>query len=263
MAKMIDHKTIVYLDKDKNEHKVILDPVLADSGTNIELISEETALKLAALGIIEMYVREDNGSLGYVMFGKEDAKAEIIAFVYCKGLLNRIAVVRGINVNLFSISWFTQERDMTVTFTKQFMDCKYNDILITRGFYIPDMQMYSFDIIELLWLPDPRKQIGVGASTLGEDYRAYASRKKERFSMQGVRIATEWHNDVGHIPYSIMGDNISTNAWPCRTGTSLAIIRELERRKACVTCALTRWTQITYEGSGIPLTTNPKDIAKY
>ena len=74
----------------------------------------------------------------------------------------------------------------------------------------------------------------------------------------------EWHEHAGHIPYSTMADNVEAGAWAMRDGGfNVPLLRELSRRKSCILCALTQWPQVTHEGSGIPLTINPKDIGKY
>ena len=111
-------------------------------------------------------MREDSGPLGNVQFGKRDAKSRIVALVFGKGLTKKNAVVEGVDMNLFSIALFTRELELTVVFSRNFMDVMLENRMVTRGLYCEELRMYTFDILELLTLPDPRVEFIPGASTL-------------------------------------------------------------------------------------------------
>ena len=83
----------------------------------------------------------------------------------------------------------------------------------------------------------------------GESYTA--RRVKPRFTAQAVRLGRQFHANCKHPPYSTMADNLECGAWPSpHELVTPQLMRFIGSLNDCALCAVTRWNQITYEGSG-------------
>ena len=89
------------------------------------------------------------------------------------------------------------------------------------------------------------------------------ARKVARFKTSAIAKALQLHKNLGCLPFSTMASQIAINAWNVDPEITPALLRELERRKLCVVCGLTRWRQETHEGTGVPLAVSTDDIGKY
>lgn len=230
-----------------------------DSGTNISLISLKTHHELTKMGINGQALAErtDAVDLGFVQFGKSGAQSKILLIIKAGGLLETYAVVEDVDVNLTSVGWFTQARDMVVSFNKHTVDCIYKDRLIIQGLYDDSIGMYTFDLIELITTTDPR------IPDSDQPNQALTAKRYHRFKQDAIAKCIAIHQHIGCIPFSTMADNVEEGAWIVDADITPALLRELARRKSCIICAVTRWHQQTFEGSGIPLALSETDVGKF
>ena len=235
---------------------------IIDTGTNITVSSKAVATELGKLGLLKIIERKSpTNDLGRVRFGKKDAVAEILMIVKGGGAVDWIAIVDEIDVCLISVGWFTQARDMEVSFDKHSCKLKYKDTIVLEGVYDDSLGMYTLDMLELITAPDPR--IAIIAKELQVD-QCYAARRVQRFRQAVVIKALALHRHTGCLPFETMAICIERKAWGgIDPGITPALCRELGRKKACLVCALCRWRQEVFEGTGIKPSYSKKDIGKY
>jgi hypothetical protein len=255
--------------KDKDDPEI---PTYCDSGSNVNVTSLETALWLEDLGFVYK-VREPGEEKDFIVFGKKEAKSEIIGYVEGEGLIDRLAVVKDIEANLISADTFTQ-RGMDVVFRKNDVLIMQGETMRFRGERDSQSALYKLDIVDLLMTPgdedgattdesesesESESEIEIESESdrrargkAGHKWRAaYTARAKPRFKAQAIRRAMELHRHMKHIPLAIMALNIECGAW---TGLDPMItpqlLRELAAQNRCIVCAAARWNQKVHHGSG-------------
>ena len=230
---------------------------IIDSGTNIHVASLQVMEELRRLGVLTIVHTAASGlDLGTVRFGKRGAVARILFIIQGGGCIETVAVVEDIDVCLTSVAWFTRHRDMQVTFSKDTVDFTYKGALVIRGEYDDGLGMCTLDMVELILAPNP-------CLAGSKEAMALTARKHTRFSQQAISKALQLHKNLGCLPFSTMASQIAVGAWNVDADITEALLRELERRKLCVICGLTRWRQETHEGSGVPLAIAEAEVGKY
>jgi hypothetical protein len=125
-------------------------PTLSDSGSNIDIITKETAALLELKYGFVYYPVPSGIASQYVMFGRKDARAKIIGFMYGCGLLGQVAVVEDVGVNLISVKNLCQKR-LTVSYTdSEVLVLSVEGTLVHRGSFDEGMQLWKFDIVSLM-----------------------------------------------------------------------------------------------------------------
>ena len=96
---------------------------IMDSGSNITLMSEAMADQLKAQDLLRIVERKSpTNDLGWVRFGKRNARSSILLVIRGAGLLELVVVVAEVDVCLVSVGWFTRARDMDVVFRAAAVD---------------------------------------------------------------------------------------------------------------------------------------------
>ena len=253
------------------EDDVTETPTFVDSGSNVNVCSEDTARYLEDLGFVYK-VRKPGDARDSIVFGKSDARSEIIGYVKGEGLIDRLAVVKDIEANLISVSTFTS-LGMKVEFGDADVKVLDGDTLRFKGYKDPESQLYEVDIVDLLLTPGDDLEDGETTDESGSEEEseterragptrgrgkekrkwsaAYTARTKPRFKAQAIKRAMELHRHMKHIPLAIMANNIECGAW---TGLDPMItpqlLRELAAQNRCLVCAAARWNQKIHKGSG-------------
>ena len=87
-------------------------------------------------------------------------------------------------------------------------------------------------------------------STLAADQQQQQQQQapfKQAALLRGMRF----HENLEHIPYSTMADNIASGTWTgLHKDLTPALMRELARRRDCVICGIARWNEDHPKGSG-------------
>jgi hypothetical protein len=243
------------------EGKLILDedttPTLSDSGTNIDIISEDTARWLQEeLGL--EYLPPDRNSNQYVTFGKRSARSKIVGYMWGKGLLGKVAVVEDVAANLISVRSLCQ-RGMKVEYDKEQVIVRSEETgeVLFTGRFDGDLQLYTMDIVHLMMSQGTKEGHREGemsraewcaAADGGRDFRL---RRKKRFKERAVRKALDLHRNMRHIPFSTMANNIEMGTWASMDSEiTPALLRELADKRSCVVCATNRWNEVKGIGSG-------------
>ena len=236
------------------------EPTISDSGTNIDVCSRKTARFLQGCGLRYFEVKKGDPKQ-CVIFGKEDAREQVIGHMYGEGLMGKVAVVENVAANLISVGALTQ-RGLEVRYTKDRVEIlkKGGEEVLFIGPYDPETRLYHLDIIHLMLAPAPTEE---GASNRGggakgqngqESFAGGAKEKPKtvvRFKARALRLGMELHKNFRHVPFSTMADNVECGAWKgLDPDITPALLRELSARRACIVCAVSRWNQEHREGSG-------------
>ncbi len=226
------------------------EPTLSDSGSNIDIITVSTAAYLESEYGIQFHEADSNHA-SYVMFGKEDAKSLICGWVYGAGLVGKVAVVKDVTANLISVKSLCQ-RGMTVVYDQALVSILYQDKLLFQGSYDKEIELWTFDIVHLMLAESP---IGVEINKINNHHdgaHAYNSRTRlKRHPAKSIRKAMELHQNLRHVPFSTMADNIESGAWDNLDGDiTPSLLRALGTRRSCIQCAFNRWTERHEMGSG-------------
>lgn len=230
---------------------------IVDSGTNIHVCSLRVYEQLRRLNAAHVLQRKSPiNDLGRVKFGKNDAVAEIVLILKGGGLIDWFAVVEGIDVCLTSVLFFTTKRNMDVTFSGSIVNFLYNNRVILQGHLDEALGMCIVDMLELVTAIDPR------LDESQQELAAMTARKVQRFKAQAIAKCLRLHRHLNCLPFETMAPNISSGAWKVDPEVTAALCVELGKRKLCVACALTRWRQVTHEGSGIPVSVSAQDVGK-
>ena len=257
---------------------------ISDSGTNLDLMSYETAQHLHKCGLV-YHKCPDNELKQYVVFGVESAREPIIGYMHGQGLVGKVAVVKNVAANLISVTAFTQ-RGMIVTYTDKEVQIKRakNDELVFVGPYDAQTRLYHLDLIHLMLATgqsqreDTQSQYqerqqrisstgGISFTASEHDEtRANASGNMEveegssdeeeeqplaTFSKAALLRGLQFHQNMEHIPYSTIASNIETGTWTgLHKDLTPALMRYMARRRDCVICGISRWNEDHPTGSG-------------
>ena len=231
----------VYIGREQ----VYIISAIADAGTNIDVISVGTASKLQEMGF-EYYKADGSES---IMFGKTGAREAIRGYIRGAGLIEEVAVVRNIGDNLIGTHNLTA-KGIDVVYTGKYVKLMHNGVEVLRGKKGKD-NLCDIDLVQLLLLSAPG-----GASGEVKRHRGYHSsniaRQGPRHSAHAVRAATQLHERLKHVPYSTMALNIERGTWTgLQECITPALLRMLADKRSCVVCAIGRWKQGAYPGTGV------------
>jgi hypothetical protein len=228
-------------------------PTIQDSGTNVDVVSMDTAVWLEEMGVVTMSRCDElsqSNNREFITFGKEGSVEEIVGYIEGNGLLGRIAIVKNIEVNLIGLDAITT-RGMIAEFTEHTVKIKYGGDTVFIGYKDNISRLYQIDLVQMLRTPCPisgdRKAYNSMATT---NTKGFGGHIRPRFKAQAIRKAREAHAQLKHIPYSIMADNIEI--WEGFDNLiTPALLRQLAAEKDCVVCAQGRWNQTKRSGSGL------------
>ena len=188
------------------------EPTLSDAGSNIDIITVSTAAYLESEYGIQFHEADSNHA-SYVMFGKEEAKSLICGWVYGAGLLDKVAVVKDVTANLISVKSFCQ-RGMTVVYDQELVSIRYQDKVIFQGRYDEEIKLWTFDIVHLMLAESPIEVEANRINNQQDSAQTYHSRARiKRHPAKSIRKAMELHQNLRHVPFSTMADNIESGAW--------------------------------------------------
>jgi hypothetical protein len=217
-------------------------PTLSDSGSNIDVITVDTARALEDQGF-EYHAVKPGGRQHTVQFGKEGAMEPVIGYILARGLVQKLAVVANMGANLISVYNLTK-RGVVVKYDVNGVELLYNNKVIMRG-DVGEEGLYHLNLLQLLLthvhLPDTELTTPIHADV----YVAYSARMNTRHTAKAVAMAMELHKNLKHLPYSTMADNVECGAWgglhKCITPS---LLRMLAHKRNCITCAVSRWNQL-------------------
>ena len=202
-----------------------------------------------------MYINNKEQEQEYVKFGSEGSEEVIIGVIRGNGMIDEMAVVDNIDVNLVSVRELT-EKGMKTTFVDNNVYIRHKGKVVIEGIYNPKIKMYEIDLEELLEMQAPQGAEAANANdkkgTADPTRDAYKT-AKIRFTAREVRAARELHRTFKCVPYATLADIVEAGIWaefvdPCITP---ALLRELGRKKDCLICAETRWNQVEEVGTGV------------
>ena len=167
----------------------------------------------------------------------QGATQPIIGYITSKGgILEKMWVVDGLHSNLVSVRSFTRQGYQAVFNDHAMQILNQANEVINEGQLDPKTDLYVIDLTKLLRPPCPLP----------------AAFTSTRFHPKAIRMAKELHNATKHIPYSTMATMIEDETWTdIHEDVTPALLRHLARQNSCKICALTRWKQISYEGTGV------------
>jgi hypothetical protein len=257
---------------------------ISDSGTNIDLMSYETAQHLHKCGLV-YHKSPEEGPKQYVVFGVESAREPIIGYMHGQGLVGKVAVVKNVAANLISVTAFTQ-RGMIVTYTDTEVQIRRvkTDELVFVGPYDAETRLYHLDLIHLMlatgqaqredtrsqyqerqrrisstggisFAASAQEEIGANASENMEVEDGSSDEEEEQslatFSKAALLRGMQFHENMEHIPYSTIASNIETGTWTgLHKDLTPALMRYMARRRDCVICGISRWNEDHPTGSG-------------
>lgn len=247
-------------DRERGEHEIvyIVDDrerdgggikVIVDSGAGVNVVSSETVKKMQEEGEMIMYT--EDGEREYIEFGNVGSKEAIIGVIRGKGMVEKMAVVENVSANLVGVRQFT-EKGMEVTFIGGNVYVRYKGAMVIEGRYSNESRMYEMDLRELMELKDPREEKEKKSSVEEERRWVLFKAARVRFTARAIRAARKLHQDLKHMPYWLIAKMIEDGVWKdIDPEITPALLRMMEQKGGCLTCAETRWNQIVEVGSGI------------
>jgi hypothetical protein len=238
---------------------------ISDSGTNIDVMSYATAQHLHQCGLVYYKCREDEQKR-FIVFGVETARELILGYMYGKGLMGKVAVVKGVAANLISATAFTQ-RGMIVTYSEKLVEIRKasNNEVVFVGKFDAKTGLYHLDLIHLMLAPGLGDQDKEQAQRL-EQTTSFGTSVQEGpatengddgdeertpFKQPAMLRGRRFHENLEHIPFSTIADNIAAGTWSgLHSELTPALMRELAKRRDCVICGIARWNQEHPKGSG-------------
>lgn len=215
-----------------------------DSGTNVDVVSMETAEELERLGVVKIYKKE--GETEYIEFGKKGAREKIVGYIRGNGLMGELAVCVNIRENLIGVRGFTK-RGMIVDFQRERMYIIYKGSVVLEGEFNESTGLYDLDLIVALEAEAPR-----GARSARRGRAAMTARRKPRYTARATRLGHLLHQYMMHLPFSTMAKCVEDGAWQnVDPEVTPALLRDIGARRNCLVCAESRWNQIVQLGTGI------------
>jgi hypothetical protein len=124
-------------------------PTIQDSGTNVDVVSMDTAVWLEEMGVVTMSRCDElsqSNNREFITFGKEGSVEEIVGYIEGNGLLGRIAIVKNIEVNLIGLDAITT-RGMIAEFTEHTVKIKYGGDTVFIGYKDNISRLYQIDLV--------------------------------------------------------------------------------------------------------------------
>jgi hypothetical protein len=143
---------------------------VADSGTNIDVLTLSTALALDERGLTE-YEGTEGQDNGQIEFGMPENRSAIIGYTRQRGIVGKMAVSADITENIIRVRGFI-ERGLTVAFVGDVMYIRRGDKVLAVGEYSRETGYYHVDIAELMSIEE--------SEGLTEQSKAMSARQVKR-----------------------------------------------------------------------------------